>query len=198
MSSIVPPQQQPTSPPPGHPHHIPQYLLDCERYLGRIASISLHTLFFLLLIRFFILEPGVTDGISMNPTLDDNSLFIIEKATRLIIPYARYDIIQFIDPDDKTKLLVKRVVGLPGETLVFKNNAVYKKSTGGTQEKLLETYLGPTVVTAMPYGAPTEMTLPAYSYLVLGDNRQYSRDSRAFGAVHRNLITGKVYPISLH
>ncbi|MEK7122716.1 MAG: signal peptidase I, partial [Patescibacteria group bacterium] len=95
------------------------YIHDAEHYLGRIASILTHTAFVILVIRFFILEPGITDGTSMLPTIRDNTSFIVEKISPIVVPPQRFDIVQHIEPIEREKILVKRIIGLPGETITI-------------------------------------------------------------------------------
>ncbi len=183
----------------GHHHliRIPAYLLDAERYLAHITSICLHALLFFLLIKIFILEPGITDGASMRPTIPDNTALIVEKVSLLVYPPQRFDIIQHIEPTKKQSMFVKRVIGLPGETVTIKQNGVFIKGITGDEVKLIEPYLRSDIIISVPYGAQREFTLSDNEYFVLGDNRPDSNDSRGYGPVHRKLITGKVLPLVL-
>lgn len=175
----------------------PGYLQDVERYLARIASILLHTFLFLLIIRFFVAEPGLTDGISMDPTIRDHTPLVIEKLSLLARAPQRFDIVQHIEPLKKQTFFVKRIIGLPGETIRIKNNAISVVAHNAPEQKLSEPYLRPDSITDVPYGAKREFVLSDNEYFVMGDNRQNSNDSRAYGPVHRKLITGKVLPIVL-
>ncbi|MDP2630266.1 MAG: signal peptidase I, partial [Candidatus Uhrbacteria bacterium] len=177
---------------------VPAYLHDIEQYIGRVVSIGAHAIFFILIIRFFIVEPGVTDGTSMRPTIKDNTFFLVEKITPLFSPPKRHDIVQAVDPDDNSKLIIKRIIALPGETIIFSQNKVFIQNTDGERSALTEAYLTPNIINGIPYGAASEVVVPSSSYFVLGDNRQNSRDSRFFGPVHRRLITGKIHQIALH
>lgn len=201
MPSIVPLKNSQSSfPPTIHRHvvRVPAYLRDCERYIGRIASIAAHAIFFIFLIRFFVVEPGVTDGVSMRPTIRDNTFFLVEKMSSLFLSPKRYDIVQSLDPDDRSQLIIKRIVGLPGETVIFDQNKVFIQKKKGERQPLDERYLSPNSINTIPHGGKLATTVPEDSYFILGDNRTNSRDSRFFGPVHRRLITGKIYPIALH
>lgn len=168
------------------------YLKDAERYLARIIGIFARTILIVFVIRFFIIEPTVSDGTSMEPTLLDNELIFIEKLTPLILSPHRYDVINLIDPADHSRTLVKRVIGLPGETVQIKGNRVIILAGHDNDLTLSEQYLHPDSVTITQYGASSTFAIPSHSYFVLGDNRTYSRDSREFGPVHRSLITGRI------
>lgn len=173
------------------------YIHDAEHYLGRITGIIVHTVFVIIIIRFFVLEPGLTDGTSMDPTVRDNTSFFVEKISPIIVPPQRYDIVQHIEPISRDKILVKRVIGLPGETVTIKQNAIYIAPPDGVEYRLNEPYLHPQTIISVPYRAQREFMLSENEYFVLGDNRPFSSDSRAYGPVHRSLITGKVFPIVL-
>lgn len=177
--------------------HAGAYIHDIERYLGRITSIIAHTAFIILILRFFVFEPGLTDGISMEPTLRDNTSFVVEKISAIVLPFKRGVLVQHIEPIKREYVFVKRIIGLPGETVTIKQNAVYITPPDGQEYKLSEPYLRKDVIISVPYRAPRTFILGSNEYFVLGDNRQNSNDSRAYGPVHRSLITGKILPIVL-
>lgn len=173
------------------------YIHDVEHYLGRITSIIAHVVFIIFLIRFFVLEFGATDGVSMAPTLKDNTIILVEKISPVVIAPQRFDIIQHIEPIKRERSFVKRVIGLPGETIMIKENAIFVTPPGGEEYRLPEPYLNPSTINSVPYHARREFALAENEYFVLGDNRMSSNDSRAYGPVHRGLITGKIFPIVL-
>ncbi len=163
-----------------------------EQHLTRVLLIIFHFVFFLTFIRFFVVETGFIDGQSMDPTFKDNEIFFINKITPLVVPLKRFDVIQHFHPFNKIAVLLKRIIGLPGETVIFRINSVYIRGKDGIERWVYEPYLSPEVVTNLKYGQYNEFVVPEYSYFVLGDNRQYSGDSREYGPVHRSLISGKV------
>lgn len=171
--------------------HAVSYVHDMQHYLGRIVSIFAHLVFFLFFTRFFIFDIGISDGVSMSPTINDNRIFFIEKLSPLFFPFSRYEIIQHADPEDSQRLLLKRIIGLPGEVVVFKNNGIFIRTIHGEEYQLNESYLSESIINTVSFGALNEYQVPDHSYFVLGDNRQYSRDSRVYGSIHRKLITGK-------
>lgn len=189
MSSIIP------SPQRGATRRA--YIHDVEHYLGRITSIIAHASFIILVIRFFVIEPGVTDGTSMEPAIQDNTFFLVEKISPILIAPQRFDIVQHIEPITREAMFVKRVIGLPGETISIKQNAVYVTPPDGTEYRLTEPYLNPQTIISVPYRARREFRLSDNEYFLLGDNRPSSNDSRAYGPVHRSLITGKIFPLML-
>lgn len=146
----------------------------------------------LLLVRSFIIEPGRVNGRSMEPLYYDAEFFFINKFELLFTPPERGQVVQFRDPHAE-KLVIKRVIGLPGETIEVKSNAVYIIHENGLEEMLDEPYLGKNVITKSPTGAARKYgPIPKNHYLLFGDNREYSFDSRNYGPIHRRYITGSL------
>lgn len=120
-------------------------------------------------------------GSSMRPTLNDGDQMLMDNS---IDSVGRGDIVWFKYPKDETKYYVKRIVGLPGESIRIDKGVVFINGV-----KLDEPYIDPefnTTATSTP-----ETIVPADSYFVLGDNRDNSSDSRSWGTVRRRLIKGK-------
>jgi len=138
---------------------------------------------FAILMRLFVFEFVVVEQSSMHPTLEPADRLCISKITYLIGKPHRGDI--SVIRVTKGKNYVKRVIGLPGETIEIKDNVVY---INGLQ--LAEDYL-PAVG---PYDDFDEITIPAGQYFVMGDNRPASLDSRSdsLGTVAENAFLGKV------
>jgi signal peptidase I len=141
----------------------------------------------------------------MDPTLADGQRLIASK----ISSYDRFDIITCAEPEEEDVLIVKRIIGLPGDTVSMKNDVLtingktysedylteFKKMFA--DDKLQSEYSYDTGFQSMAEAATTftsdfEYTVPAGQYLVLGDNRLISKDSRIFGFVDKSEITGKV------
>lgn len=163
-----------------------------EQYLAKTVSILAHFVFFLFVVRFLLIEPGVVDGQSMEPNFWDNQFFVINKATPLVRQPKRFEVVQLFSPESEDHLVIKRVIGLPGETVSIKRNAVFVRNAAVQEEELREDYIYPNMIIRVEYGAPHEFLVPPHSYFVLGDNRMNSGDSRNFGPVHRERIVGLV------
>ncbi len=163
-------------------------------YLTKATGITARIVFLILFLRFFIIEPGEVNGQSMEPKLRHNEFLLVNKVSPLFASLRRGDIVQvFLKNNNDEKLLVKRIVGLPGETIVFKDGALFvRQNQESAETRLKEPYLRPGLITQVPVGKPKEITIPSFSYLVLGDNRSHSLDSRYFGPVHRRDIVGTV------
>ncbi len=146
----------------------------------------------ILLTRTFLIEPGRVNGISMEPTFLDDELFFMNKLHLILSLPKRGQIVQSRKPNSD-KLLLKRIVGLPGETIEIRESEVLVTGADGVTVRLQEPYLGPDVATLMPDMKPhTFPTLGPNEYFVLGDNRRFSGDSREYGAIPRDAIIGLV------
>jgi signal peptidase I len=140
-----------------------------------------------LLIKTFLFQAFYIPSESMTPTLKVHDRVLVNKLSYKLHPVHRDDIVVFTAPphaDPGINDLVKRVIGLPGETVSGKNGHVY---INGVQLK--EPYL--------PQGVTTSdfppKKLPPDNYWVMGDNRGNSKDSRAFGTITKSKIVGRVF-----
>lgn len=139
-------------------------------------------------IRTFLVSPFQVEGSSMSSTLEDDEYIIINKLAYHIGSPQRGDIAVFVPPNETKKYYVKRVIGLPGDTIVIKGGMVYLQKAGETElVQLEETYLderndGHTCAHPQNCGdaEPASYTVPDGKYFVLGDNRLGSLDSRSF------------------
>jgi len=161
-------------------------------YLWKTLKLIVSVTLTILFVRTLVIEPGRVNGVSMEPTYFDDQLFFINKFQLIFSKPRRGQIVQCRKPNADT-LLIKRIIGLPGETVHVRDNQVYVTGTDGKTFQLLEPYLGPGVVTQMLDKKPFDFpTLRADEYFVLGDNRRESGDSRTFGPFRRDLILGLV------
>jgi len=140
------------------------------------------------LIRTFVVSPFQIEGNSMIDTLENKEYIVINKFRYFFKAPERGDIVVFRPPTDPGKYYVKRVIGLPGETVVVRDGNVYIRKPGQSDRMLNEPYLnqanaGKTFRYPVTSGDTTEesFTLPNDQYFLLGDNRQGSLDSRSFG-----------------
>ncbi len=126
----------------------------------------------------FILIPCVVEGSSMNPILQSNDFGYSFVVTRNL-GIERFDIaVISLDGDRDSKLLVKRVIGLPGDTVEYQHNHLYING-----EYFEEPFLGDLTVTD-----DFSITLGEDEYFCMGDNRSVSRDSRFYGPFHKENI----------
>ncbi len=137
----------------------------------------------LLVIIVFLYQPVKVEGTSMAPLLSDQERIFINKFVYRFEPIERGDVVVFWYPLDRSKSFIKRVVGLPGETVEIRYGHVF---VNGAQ--LTEAYVPRQFADSMSY---LPVTVPEGHYFVLGDHRNSSNDSRVFGAVHERFIYGK-------
>ena len=145
-------------------------------------------------IRYFLLAPIVVDGESMMPTLLDGDRMIVNKLSYLVGEPERFDIVVFHAPEGKD--YIKRVIGLPGDTVEYKEDTLYVNG-----ERFEEPYLdefkqqmfdGPlTESFTLESIAGGQETVPEGHVFVMGDNRRESKDSRHIGFVSIDEIVGK-------
>lgn len=155
--------------------------------LFKVVCISLAII---IPVRYFLIQPFYVKGASMEPSFYDHEYLIINEITYRFNEPDRGDIIVFKYPKDPSQYFIKRIIGLPGEKVEIKDNMIYIYVNGEKKFILDETdYLGAGEETQ----GDTSWTLGEDEYYVLGDNRDYSLDSRAFGPVYRDLIVGKVW-----
>ncbi len=142
------------------------------------------------LLWFFLAEPLEVTGKSMVPTLLDKEQLIAEKISINFEEPKRGEIVVFRSPDKNDVLLIKRIVGLPNEQLELKDGLVYING-----ELLVEPYLqaGTATVGKKAIKEGEEFTIPANSFVMMGDNRENSSDSRTFGTITRDLLVGRAF-----
>jgi signal peptidase I len=142
------------------------------------------------LIRYFLIQPFVVEGQSMEPNFHNNEYLIIDKLSYKFHEPNRGDIIIFQAPNAPQYDYIKRVIGRPGETIKIANNKIYINN-----QPIDETYLQPnerTLINQDPK-MTMERTLGPNEFFVLGDNRQHSSDSREFGILDKSKILGRVW-----
>ncbi len=136
--------------------------------------------------RKFVAEPYIVSGTSMSPTFETGHYLIIDKISyRFNLPQ-RNDVIVMKFPKDTSRDFIKRIVGLPGETVDIKNGTVTiinKENPEGF--KLDETFV------KFPKSDTVNYTLTSSEYFVMGDNRAGSYDSRSWGPLPATDIIGK-------
>lgn len=137
-------------------------------------------------IRMFVAQPFFVSGASMDPTFADHQYLIVDEISYRFKEPTRGEVIIFKYPKNPSQYYIKRIIGLPSETVsVTGSGKVTIKDKGETTITLNEPYI------AFPKSENVEQTLGADEYFVMGDNRAGSSDSRAWGPVPRDLIVGK-------
>src|SRR3989338_5015262 len=143
-----------------------------------------------LFVYLLLLQPHKIKGSSMYHNFEDVEFLLTDKITYRFNEPKRGDVVVFKSPPDDRDEFIKRIIGLPGDKVLISGGKVY------LNEKVLEeNYLEETVYTSPGRFLAENQALevPTDSYLVLGDNRPYSSDSRAWGFIEKSKITGRAW-----
>ncbi len=145
--------------------------------------------------RMYIAEPYLVDGRSMDPTFRTGDYLIVNKILLRLREPERNSVVVFKYPNDPRKSFIKRVIGLPGETVEIRNNTVIIKNQEFPEGLVLDQ-------SYVIHTSPTEVKriLAEDEYFVMGDNRTESFDSRAWGALNKKYVSGepliRLWPIN--
>jgi len=150
-----------------------------------------------LVVKVFLLQAFYIPSLSMSPTLDVGDRVLVNKLSYRLHDVHRGDVVVFERPSSETSStipdLIKRVVGLPGESVTIDNGSVFING-----EKLNESYLPDGVITSTA-NAPNKCSpqapcvVPPGQVWVMGDNRGDSKDSRYFGPIDESTIVGRAF-----
>ncbi|HME11317.1 MAG TPA: signal peptidase I [Candidatus Acidoferrum sp.] len=136
-----------------------------------------------LVIIVFLYQPVKVEGTSMAPLLSDQERIFINKFVYRFAAIERGDVVVFWYPLDRSKSFIKRVIGLPGDTLEMRQGTLYVNG-----QVVAEPYVPLRYEDFSNFGP---VTVPKDSYFVMGDHRISSNDSRVFGAVENKFIYGR-------
>lgn len=148
----------------------------------------------LILLRLYVFMPVIIKGHSMDPTLVPNERVIALKKQ----PIERFDIVTFAAPDQIRTNYVKRVIGLPGDTIAYKGDRLYVNGKAAREpylEKYKNTYHDEDLPFTEDFSLETlfgTARVPPGKIFVLGDNRRISKDSRLFGFIDETAVSGNV------
>lgn len=129
----------------------------------------------IIIVRIYIITPVRVDGASMNQTLNDGDILLLYKMAKI----DRFDVV-VLDEEYDNEIIIKRIIGLPGETIEIKDNKIYIDNVEMPDE--------------YAYGDTSDYektTLGEDEYFILGDNRLISKDSRYFGPIKKSEIMGE-------
>lgn len=162
-----------------------------KQIFKEIISTVVLALIIAFLITKFIGSTTIVDGISMEPTLKTNDFILVNRIGYLLGDVKHGDIVQFHSPNNKNKDFIKRVIAVEGDIVEIKNNRVYVN-----KNELVENYTMTNGITGFKNEKHWEIGKD--EVFVLGDNRDHSNDSRAFGPIKKDSIVGvaflRVYP----
>ncbi|MBA3789411.1 signal peptidase I [Patescibacteria group bacterium] len=159
-----------------------------EHALKEIFIFIVLAVIIVLPVRIFVAQPFVVEGESMHPTFESSDYLIIDELTYHFSAPQRGDVIVFRYPGNPKIFYIKRIIGLPSETVHISSGKVMITKTDGTSLTLTEPYA---VIEDATYTLNT--TLGADQYFVMGDNRPESSDSRVWGPLPKENILGRVF-----
>lgn len=154
-----------------------------------IVKVVIVSLAIILPVRYFLVQPFFVIGASMEPNFYSGDYLIIDELSYRFNNPQRGQVVVFKYPLNPKEYYIKRIIGLPGETVAVRDgkvtikNSEYPEGFVLDESKYFDKYTG----------KDTENSLKENEYFVLGDNRDVSSDSRTWGAVPKNLIVGRAW-----
>lgn len=161
-----------------HPHN--------EHPLTEIIRFAIIALIIVLPIRIFVAQPFIVSGASMEDTFHNNEYLIVDQLTYHFEDPKRGDVVIFRYPRDPSKFFIKRVIGVPGDTVTIEGNTVTITNDTYPQGVILDE---PYIETGTD--SHLTVTLDQDEYFVMGDNRGASSDSRTWGTLPEENIIGR-------
>lgn len=158
---------------------IPRFLWDTTKTL-------VLALLIVIPLRLWVAQPFFVRGSSMEPTFSDGDYLIIDELSYRFHTPQRGDVIVFHYPRDPSQFFIKRIIGLPGDTVISDSGHVSVQDRSGKRVALDETYI-------RAFTESFRLEVTDNNYVVLGDNRPASSDSRRWGLLPRDLIVGRVF-----
>ena len=155
-----------------------------------LARFALIAIIIVVPIRMFIAQPFIVSGSSMVPTFQNGEYLVIDEISYLLGTPKRDYVVVFRNPNDTKIFFIKRIIGLPGETVDVKSSEnvvtiINKENPNGFN--LDQSFIKNTG------GIDAHMELGDKEYFVMGDNRPASSDSRYWGVVPKKLMIGRAY-----
>ena len=160
-----------------------------QNFFKEILKASLIALIIVIPVRFFIAQPYIVAGASMDTTFGDGHYIIVDQLSYRFEEPERGDVVIFKYPKDPSKFFIKRVVGLPGESVVIDKGQVLIGENATSTEGIVlpEPYVDDVNKTT----ESLKRVLEDDEYFVLGDNRAASSDSRVWGPLNERFIVGR-------
>jgi signal peptidase I len=160
-----------------------------EHSLAEIVRFSIIAILIVIPIRMFIAQPFIVSGASMDDTFHSGEYLIVDQVSYYFEDPARGDVVIFRYPKDPSKFFIKRVIGVPGDTISITDGVVTIKNDEYPDGFVLDEYY----IKSMSPAAPFTETLGDREYFVMGDNRDQSSDSRSWGVLQEERIVGRAF-----
>jgi signal peptidase I len=159
-----------------------------ESLIVEIFKFCVLALIIVIPFRMYVAQPFIVNGASMAPTFETGEYLIVDRATYHLDQPHRGDVVVFRYPIDPSKFFIKRIIGLPGETVELANGVTTIIGDDNVRTVLNEAYLKKD-----PTDDHITIELSSEEYFVMGDNRGASSDSREWGPVPRDSIVGRAF-----
>jgi len=153
-------------------------------FFVELLQVIIIALAIIIPVRYFFITPFYVKGASMVPTFHESEYLVVDEISYRFKEPVRGEVIVFHYPRNEKEFFIKRIIGLPGETVQITGNKVYING-----EELSEPYLDSETKTT----GEIVVTLQTDEFFVLGDNRSFSLDSRAFGPLKERYIVGRTW-----
>jgi signal peptidase I len=175
-----------------------EFLSTAGKFIYEVIKTTAIIIIVAFLIRFFLIQPFLVEGESMEPNFHNNEYLVIQKVSGYLNKYKRGDVVVFKYPNNPEVSYIKRIIGLPGEKVKFDQGKIIIFNNQYPEgQELTENY---TLSITDETNQASEKNLGPNEYFVMGDNRNNSSDSREWGALNKKFIQGKVlirlYPFS--
>jgi signal peptidase I len=159
-----------------------------DTFFSELLKFALIAAVIVIPIRMFVAQPFIVSGASMDPTFETGQYLIVDELSYRFEAPKRGEVVIFKYPKDPSQFFIKRIIGLPGETVHIRSGEVSVTEVNGTTITLDESY-----VKNVGNGNVLEKTLNEGEYFVMGDNRPESSDSRMWGILPRENIVGRAF-----
>lgn len=167
-------------------------------FIWDFLKVIIIALAIILPVRYFLFQPFIVSGSSMEPNFSHGEYLIIDEISYRFNEPKRGDVIVLHFPKDRKQFFIKRIVGMPGESVAIDNGRVTIKNEQHPEGTVLEEPYLPNQGLTFPHntaliGGKKNLALGPNEYLVLGDNRLASSDSRDWGILERKDVVGKTF-----
>lgn len=156
--------------------------------LLELVQFAFIALIIVLPVRWFVAQPFIVSGASMENTFHTDEYLIIDQLSYHFEEPERGDVVVFRYPKDPSKFFIKRVIGVPGDMVDIQGDVVSVTPKNEETMVLSEPY-----VKSMAENTSVTETLGEREYFVMGDNRDASSDSRVWGVLNRDKIVGRAF-----
>ncbi len=159
-----------------------------ENFFTELLKFAFVALCVVVPVRLFVAQPFIVSGESMVPTFQNGQYLIVDEFSYHFEQPHRGDVIVFRYPRDTSQFFIKRIIGLPGETVHISETGVTIDKKDNSVLTIPDSY-----VANHGNGGDQTYTVPDGDYFVMGDNRPESSDSRVWGYLPKNDIVGRVF-----